>query len=208
MNESAGSYEIRYLLMQMQLKHKIESILFVTGEPVSEKKLVKILEATQEEARQALEELRGDYNNRGIVILQKEDEWQFGTSPEHAGLIEQLVKSEFTEELSRAALETLTIVAYKGPLTRHDLDFIRGVNSSFMLRNLLLRGLVERVENPKDARSYLYKISFDFLKHLGIGKVEDLPDYAENRARAEDALSQFHQENSGAELAKSNQSDS
>lgn len=175
----------------MELKHKIESILFVTGEPVSEKKLAKVLEATQEEVRQALEELRGDYNNRGIVILQKEDEWQFGTSPECAGLIEQLVKSEFTEELSRAALETLTIVAYRGPLTRHALDFIRGVNSSFMLRNLLLRGLLERVENPKDARSYLYKISFDFLKHLGITRVEDLPQYAENRALADDALSQF-----------------
>lgn len=175
----------------MLLKHKIESILFVTGEPVSEKKLAKALEISQGEVRQALEELRGDYNNRGIVVLQKEDEWQFGTSPECAGLIEHLVKSEFTEELSRAALETLTIVAYRGPLTRHDLDFIRGVNSSFMLRNLLLRGLIERVENPKDARSYLYKISFDFLKHLGLARVEDLPHYAENRARAEDALSQL-----------------
>lgn len=175
----------------MELKHKIESILFVTGEPVSEKKLAKVLESPQDEVRQALEELRSDYQNRGIVVLQKEDEWQFGTSPEHAGLIEHLVKSEFTEELSRAALETLTIVAYKGPLTRHDLDFIRGVNSSFMLRNLLLRGLIERVENPNDARSYLYKISFDFLKHLGITRVEDLPHYAENRALADDALSQF-----------------
>lgn len=175
----------------MELKHKIESILFIIGEPVSEKKLAKILEVPQEETRKALEELRSDYANRGIVILQKEDEWQFGTSPEHAGLIEHLVKSEFTEELSRAALETLTIVAYRGPLTRHDLDFIRGVNSSFMLRNLLLRGLVERVENPKDARSYLYKISFDFLKHLGLGRVEDLPQYAENRALVDEALSQF-----------------
>lgn len=179
------------LFAYMELKHKIESILFVTGEPVSEKKLAKVLESSQEEVRQALEELHGDYKDRGIVMLQKEDEWQFGTAPEHAGLIEHLVKSEFTEELSRAALETLTIVAYKGPLTRHDLDFIRGVNSSFMLRSLLLRGLVERVENPKDARSYLYKISFDFLKHLGVTRVEELPKYEENRALADDALSQF-----------------
>lgn len=176
----------------MELKHKIESVFFITGEPVSEKKLVKVLEVLQNEVRAALEELRSDYKDRGIVVLQKEDEWQFGTAPEHAGLIEHLVKSEFTEELSRAALETLTIVAYRGPLTRHDLDFIRGVNSSFMLRNLLLRGLVERVENPNDARSYLYKISFDFLKHLGISRVEDLPQYPENRALVEEALSQFN----------------
>lgn len=181
----------------MELKHKIEAILFVTGEAVSEKKLLKVLEKPREEVCQALEELRSDYNNRGIVVLQKEDEWQFGTSPEHTELIEHLVKSEFTEELSRSALETLTIVAYKGPLTRAELDFIRGVNSSFMLRSLLLRGLVERVENLKDARSYLYKISFDFLKHLGVTRVEDLPQYTENRALAEDALSNFGNGNIG-----------
>ena len=175
----------------MDLKHKIESVLFVTGEAVSEKKLAKVLGKPQEEIRQALEGLRSDYNNRGIVVLQKEDEWQFGTSPEYTGLIEHLVKSEFTEELSRSALETLTIVAYRGPLARSELDFIRGVNSSFMLRSLLLRGLVERVENPKDARSFLYKISFDFLKHLGITRIEDLPQYGENRALAGEALSQF-----------------
>lgn len=176
---------------RMELKYKIESILFVTGEPVSEKKLIKVLEKTREEVRSALEELRNDYNNRGIVILQKEDEWQFGSAPDCKELIEHLVKSDFIEELSRSALETLTIVAYKGPLTRAELDFIRGVNSSFMLRSLLLRGLVERVENPKDARSFLYKISFDFLKHLGVARVEELPKYEENRALAGEVLSQF-----------------
>lgn len=175
----------------MKLKQEIESILFVTGEAVSEKKLAKVLGKSEEEIKQALEELRNDYHDRGIVVLQKEDEWQFGTAPEHTSLIEDLVKSEFTEELSRVALETLTIVAYRGPLARSELDFIRGVNSSFMLRSLLLRGLVERVENPKDARSYLYKISFDFLKHLGITRVEELPHYGENKALAEEVLSQF-----------------
>ena len=76
-------------------------------------------------------------------------------------------------------METIAIIAYKGPLTRLDIEYVRGVNSSFIIRNLLMRGLVERVENPKDARSYLYKVSFDFLKHLGVTGIEDLPQYQE-----------------------------
>ena len=91
------------------------------------------------------------------------------------------MKSEFSEELSRAAIETAAIIAYQGPITRAEIEYVRGVNSSFILRGLLMRGLVERIENPKDARSYLYRISFDFLKHLGLTKIEDLPQYQEFR---------------------------
>src|SRR3989338_7326316 len=163
----------------MELKHKIESVLFITGEPVSIKKLLVILNEKRENLEGALEELTKDYASRGIILIRKEDEWQFGTNPENARLVEDLAKSAFTEDLSRAALETLSIVAYKGPLTRLEIEFIRGVNSSFSIRSLLLRGLFERIENPKDARSYLYKISFDFLKHLGIEKVENLPEWDE-----------------------------
>ena len=172
----------------MNLRSKIESILFVTGEPVSLKKLEKVLGASPNEISSALNELAADYKNRGLVILKKEDEFQFGTNAENSGLIEKLVKSEFTEDLTRAALETLTIVAYKGPLTRSEIEFIRGVNSSFIVRNLLLRGLIERIENPKDARSYLYKISFDFLKYMGIMSVEELPGYEELRKKSEDVV--------------------
>ena len=89
------------------------------------------------------------------------------------------MKSEFNEELSRAAVETAAIIAYQGPLTRVDIEYVRGVNSSFILRSLMMRGLIERVENPKDARSYLYRISFDFLKHLGVVRIEELPQYEE-----------------------------
>src|SRR3989344_5503347 len=162
------------------LKTKIESILLVVGsEGVSLKRLREILNQEENAIWQALSELVEDYGSHGIRILQKGDEWQFGTAPEESKTVEDLVKSEFAESLSRASLEVLATIAYKGPITRAEVEHIRGVNSSFSIRSLLLRGLVERIDNPKDARSYIYKISFDFLKHLGIEKVENLPEWDE-----------------------------
>lgn len=163
----------------MVLKSVIESILFVHGEPLSIEKLAQICHALKSDVNNALEELKRDYAERGIVILEKDSQFQIGTNPQNSDLIKELAKSEFSEELTRAALETLTIVAYKGPLMRAQIEFVRGVNSSFTLRNLLLRGLVERIDNPKDSRSYLYRISFDFLKHFGLTKIEELPNFDE-----------------------------
>ena len=92
-------------------------------------------------------------------------------------MISQLVKSEIQENLSKAALEVLSIVAYRGPISRINIEAVRGVNCTFTLRNLMMRGLLEREDNPNDSRSYLYKISFDFLKKLGLDNVNKLPDY-------------------------------
>ncbi len=169
----------------------IESILFVSGEPISVEKLKKILTVPKEDIENALEKLKTDYENRGIVLIQKENEWQFATAPANAKTIEQMMKSEFTEELSRATLETLTIIAYRGPMTRARIEYIRGVNSVFTLRNLLMRGLIERVENPKDARSYLYSVSFDFIKTLGITRLEELPHYDELKKKSEEITASF-----------------
>lgn len=162
-----------------RLKSILESVLFAHGEPLGLEKISKIVKTNKEEVGRALDTLKSEYSRRGLVILEKDGEYQLGSSPENAKYIEDLVKSEFTEELSRAALEVISIIAYKGPLTRAQIEYLRGVNSAFTLRNLLMRGLVERIENPKDARSYLYRISFDFLKHLGLTSVEELPQYAE-----------------------------
>ena len=81
------------------------------------------------------------------------------------------------KDLGKAALETLTIILYRAPVSKGELDYIRGVNSSFILRNLLVRGLVERSINPNDKRSFVYRPTFDLLSHLGIAKIEDLPEY-------------------------------
>ncbi|MBI2640113.1 MAG: SMC-Scp complex subunit ScpB [Candidatus Sungbacteria bacterium] len=167
----------------MALKHIIESLLFVNGEPISIGRLSKLAGIKKDAVEEALGELKNDYRDRGIVLIEKDGEVQFGTSPENKEWVEKLVKSEFTEDLTRAALETLAIIAYKGPLTRAEVEYIRGVNSSFTVRNLLMRGLVTRKENPKDARSYIYEISFDFLKHFGLKGPEELPEFEELRKK-------------------------
>lgn len=163
----------------MNLKSAIETILFAYGEPMSPENLAKLTGVKKEEVIEAMTALKTDYEGRGFVILEKDGTYELGSNPDNAGFIEKLVKSEFSEELTRAAVETLAIVAYRGPITRAEIEYLRGVNSSFILRNLLMRGLVERIENPKDARSYLYRISFDFLKYMGVSKIENLPGYEE-----------------------------
>ena len=160
----------------MNLKSIIETILFVHGEPILVSALAKFAAASEEEVLATLRVLQNE-SERGIIVLEKDGQFQLGSRPENAQYVETLMKSEFSEELSRAALETITIIAYKGPLTRIQIEFIRGVNSSFTLRNLAMRGLVERAENPKDARAPLYRVSFDFLKHFGLTKIEELPEF-------------------------------
>lgn len=166
----------------MNLKSAIESILFLQGEPVEILRLVKITRASKREVESALRELAGDYQERGIVLIENGDRWQFATQPENKAVVEAFLKADVGSELSRAGLEILAIIAYKGPTSRAKIEYIRGINSSFTLRNLLIRGLVERDENPKDKRSYLYRVSVDFLKHLGLQRLNDLPRYEEFRS--------------------------
>lgn len=161
----------------MTIKAILETILFVYGEPITTEKLGRISKTDKADILKALEELSEEYNERGFTLLQKNGHWQLGSNPKNTHYIEELVKSEFGEELSRAAVETVAIIAYKGLISRADIEFIRGVNSSFTIRNLMMRGLIERIENPRDARAYQYRISFDFLAHLGITNIEELPHY-------------------------------
>lgn len=163
----------------------IESILFVHGEPLAEKTMAQILDVSPKEIAAGLAELRRRLTGRGLTLIEKENAWQLVTHPDCAAAVDALMWERHQEALSRAALETLSIVAYKGPMTRADIDYIRGVNSSFALRTLLMRGLVERGENEKDARSFLYAVGFDFMKYLGIARLEDLPEYASLRGAAE-----------------------
>lgn len=164
---------------QEKLKSIIESVLFVSGEPVKISRLAKITGVEAAEVEAAVETVQGDHAARksGLMIIRKEYTVQLATSPDNVAFIDQLVKSEIQENLSRASLEVLSIIAYRGPITRVEVEAIRGVNCSFTIRTLLMRGLLERVENPSDNRGYLYKISFEFLKKLGLESVEKLPDF-------------------------------
>jgi segregation and condensation protein B len=164
---------------------KIEAILFWKAEPVSVKKLASLLNVDQASTKVGLQELETALKGRGLTLVQTDDQVMLGTAPQFSPLIEQLTKDELTRDLGKAGLETLSIVLYQGPISRADIDYIRGVNSQFILRSLLIRGLVERVDNPKDARSFLYKTTLQLLAHLGISRIDELPEYEKVRMEIE-----------------------
>lgn len=161
----------------MNLESKIEAVLFWKGEPLSFKKISEILGESEDQIKIAISNLEKSLENRGIVILKLEDEVMLGTNKELSDIIEKLTREELIKDLGKAGSETLSIILYKGPISRSEIDYIRGVNSQFIIRNLLIRGLIDKVLNPKDGRSFLYKPTFDLLNYLGIHKIEDLPEY-------------------------------
>jgi len=163
------------------LKKHIESLLFISGEPMSLKNLIKVLEVNEEEIKIAIESLKSDFSgqNRGLIIVENSDLYQLTTSPASSDIISKYLKAALKEDLTPASLETLAIISYKGPMTRPEIDNIRGVNSSFIIRNLLIRGLIERDLDVKKANAYVYKISFDLLHKLGLEKIEQLPSFQE-----------------------------
>ncbi len=116
-------------------------------------------------------------HDRGIRLLIHEDEITLGTASKVDPIIEKLTKEELSRDLGKAGLETLSIIAYRGPVSRRDIDYIRGVNSAFIVRNLLIRGLIEKVPSEKDERKFLYKPTLELLSYLGIQKMTDLPEY-------------------------------
>ena len=163
----------------MNLEQKIEAILFWKGEPMSLKKLSEILKVEQAEIDEGIEKLKENLRERGITFVENNNEIALGTAPEFSKLIEDLQKEELNKELSKASLETLSIILYKNGASRGEIDYIRGVNSSFTLRALSVRGLVEKITDTKDSRKYIYKPSFELLSFMGIKSIEELPEYAE-----------------------------
>jgi segregation and condensation protein B len=171
----------------MTLDAKIEALLFYKGEAMKVKELVKLLDVDKESIENALNILKEKLSERGLQIITKEDEIQLVTASEISGIIEQIRKDELTKDLGKAGAETLAIVLYKGPITRAEIDYIRGVNSTFILRNLLIRGLVEKISNPNDQRSFLYKPTLELLSFLGVSNIEELPEFD----TVQDELSKF-----------------
>lgn len=160
-----------------KLKSILESLLLISGEPIGAQKLAKICGIPKNEVEGSLAELEKEYQgNRGLRIISGGGSYQLASSPENSQFVSQLVSGELNADLSKSAVETLSIVAYQGPITRVQIEAIRGVNCTYVLRSLLVRGLVERKETS-DIRGYLYETSFDFLKYLGIQKASELPDW-------------------------------
>jgi segregation and condensation protein B len=161
-----------------KLKSQLESILLVSSKPISFGKLSEIIGAKKEEIISQLNKLSQEYeeSKRGMRLLLNNNQVQLVSSPDNAKLVQGYLKDELTGELTIPSLETLTIIAYRQPVTKAELEQIRGVNCSLILRNLLIRGLVEAEYNKQRVVTE-YNITMDFLKYLGINSVKELPDY-------------------------------
>jgi segregation and condensation protein B len=164
---------------QEKIQSIVESLLFLSGEPVMVARLAQASGASEEEVEQALADLMKTYGapGRGLFLIRSGGEVQLATRPDNSIYLENMVKGALQDSLSKAAMEVLAVIAYRGPISRAEIEAVRGVNCSVTLRNLLMRELIERRDNPNDSRGYLYVISLQFLKELGLGDVTALPDY-------------------------------
>lgn len=155
----------------------LEALLFLHGEPVAAKKISATLGVDIEAARTLLDDYasRLEAAERGLWLLRDGEKVQLATKPAFGKLLEAFLKEEMSEDLTPASLETLAVISYFGPISRARIEYVRGVNSLFILRSLLVRGLIERFADPKNAATYLYRPSFDLLKHLGVRSAQELP---------------------------------
>lgn len=162
----------------MELKNKIESLLFVASNPLNNKKIAELIGSKPKETEELLEAYAQELKeaDSGVQLQRINNQYQLVSNPDNSEMLQDFVKDETSGELTPAALETLTIVAYRGPVTKVELELIRGVNCSLILRNLLMRGLVDVAEDSEQ-KVKVYNITFDFLRFLGINRPEELPDY-------------------------------
>jgi len=158
---------------------ELEALFFIHGEPMLDKKIQKLLGVGEAECAELLhtfaESLKTDA--RGLTLIEAQHKFQLATKPIFSRFLDQFVKDELSDELTTASLETLALILYLGPISRNRLDYIRGVNSAFILRSLLLRGLVERSSDPKNAHAHIFAPSHALLRHLGASVQAELPDF-------------------------------
>lgn len=157
---------------------KVESILFVAGKEMAIKEIAKLCNSSKDEVEVVLENLKEKYNKEesGINLLVQENKVEMVSNPKNKEVVAQFIKEEVKSELTRPQLETLTIAAYRAPITKLELEQIRGVSCTLILRNLIIKDLIEVIED-KNPDNNKYTISMEFMKHLGINNVEELPNY-------------------------------
>ncbi len=161
----------------MELSSIIEGILYYKGQPVTVKELSKMTKQKESAVHAALETLREKLSGHGLSLVVNEDKAELCTHTDLSDMMAQLQKEELEKPLTKPSIETLAIIAYSNGVARSEIEYIRGVNSTFILRSLEIRGLVEKKSNPNDKRAMLYYPTIDFLKSLGKEQVADLPDY-------------------------------
>lgn len=155
----------------------IEGLLFYKSAPQKKQTIIKLFEISPEDLAAAVVILRERLQGGATRLLETEGELQLVTAPELGPIIEALRKNELKADIGKAGAETLAIILYQEPISRAEIDRIRGVNSSFILRNLLIRGLVERAPS-QNKTGYVFTISTALLAHLGVSHKHELPDFA------------------------------
>lgn len=169
------------------LASTIHAVLFATAEPYSIKNLTVLLEKTEEEVSAALHELTQNLEESGIMLVHNNDTVTLATRPEHSSVIEKIRKEELSRELSKASAETLAVICYHPGATKAEIELIRGVNVSYSLRALAMRGLIETVGA---GRSITYSPTLDLLEHFGVSSIEELPLYEETTKKITALLTQ------------------
>ena len=182
-------------LTPAKISAALESLLLAAGKPVSYKRLAEVLQVTVGEVTQTVQALQDYYvkADRGLRLIINGAEVALVTNPAYAALVGALVQQEEMGDLTKPQLEALSVIAYRGPISKSELEQIRGVNCSLILRNLQIRGLVQEGVGPAGLPTY--QITMDFLRHLGVGSVTQLPNYQE--LASHEILQQFTQ-NKGA----------
>lgn len=180
----------------------LEAALFFKGGGVSVAELAKEIGVSKEEIEKVAGVLADSLKGRGVRLVREGHMLALATAPEAAEVIEAMRKSELEGPLGKAGLETLSVVIYRGPLSKSDIDYIRGVNCASILRSLMIRGLIERIENSGDKRSFLYRATVDLPAYLGVSSLSELPGYAEVRDELERAFAEREREEKTAELSE------
>lgn len=164
-------------MSESNTSNKLEALLFSEGGAMTKKKLMQLLEIDSAALQSATAELAHSKEGTALSIVESDTEIALATRPEMKETLEHAYEKELGREIGDAGLEVLSIVLYRGPSTRAQIDYIRGVNTSSTIRALTARGLLERVANPHDAREYLYRPTVELLAHMGVTKGDELPEY-------------------------------
>ena len=168
----------------------IESALFFKGGSLRVKEIAQAVGSSENDVKAALVGLQASLEGRGLRLVVERDEAALATAPESREMIEAMRREELEGPLGKAGLETLAIVIFRGPLTRADIEYVRGVNCSSILRTLMIRGLIERTENPKDKRSFLYQGTSELPAYLGVGSLAGIPGYDALREKIESVFAE------------------
>lgn len=165
-------------MSNVEVERSIEAILMVVDEPVTELTLAQVLESTVDEVELALANLSQSYENRGFALKKIGGGWRFYSHPDLASVVERFVLDGQQSRLTQAALETLSVVAYRQPVSRARVSAIRGVNVEAVMKTLITRGLVEESGLEHETGAILYRTTSFFLERLGLNSLEDLPALA------------------------------